>query len=318
MDIGYLLILQDFRNLYGEYFTSFFQKMTYFGELSTTLLIIAGMYWCLSKKYGTYLLLGFHMNRLINGFLKITACAYRPWIRDARITPDETALKTATGYSFPSGHSTNAGVILGGAVVDKNFSKGFRILMLICAVLVAFSRNYLGVHTPQDVIVGLGASLVVMAAAFKLSEAVEKNPSWDVRVVVILIIVAVAIAVYAFLKSYPEDYDAAGQLIVDGSKMARDTLKAVGYTLGFSVGWILERRFVKFETCIDFKTGLVRLVGGFLGFYLVNLVLSPCITNILPAQAATTVNCALIMFYIVFVWPLLYSKIEAGVSKAAR
>ena len=44
MDIGYLLTLQDFRNLYGEYFTTFFQKMTYFGELSTTLLIIAGIY----------------------------------------------------------------------------------------------------------------------------------------------------------------------------------------------------------------------------------------------------------------------------------
>lgn len=44
---------------------------------------------------------------------------------------------------------------------------------------------------------------------------------------------------------------------------------------------------MKFETDIDFKTGLMRLAGGFLGFYLINLVLSTCISNILPVQAAS-------------------------------
>ena len=138
MDINYLLWLQGFREKYGSYFTGFFLKMTFWGELSTTLLVIAAVYWCLSKKYGTYLLLGFHANRLMNGIMKITVCAYRPWIRDPRVLPDETALVTATGYSFPSGHTTNAGVIFGSAVVDRRFRKGFRVLMLAFALAVGF------------------------------------------------------------------------------------------------------------------------------------------------------------------------------------
>lgn len=319
MDISYLLFLQSFREMAGDFFTGFFRKMTFWGELSTVLLVIAAVYWCLSKKYGTYLLLGFHANRLVNGLLKITACVYRPWIRDARIMPDENALATATGYSFPSGHTTNAGVIFGGAVVDKRFRKGFRILMLICAVLVGFSRNYLGVHTPQDVIVGLGASIVMMAAMLKLADAIEKKPSLDIPVVILFLLAAVLIAVYAFMKSYPEDYNEAGALIVDGMKMANDTLKAVGYTTGFSIGWILERRYVKFTTDAGLKIFLARLAGGFLGFYIVNLILSACVSALLPKPAATTVNCALLMFYIVFLWPLIFSAMEekAKISESA-
>ena len=308
MDINYLLWLQGFREKYGSYFTGFFLKMTFWGELSTTLLVIAAVYWCLSKKYGTYLLLGFHANRLMNGIMKITVCAYRPWIRDPRVLPDETALVTATGYSFPSGHTTNAGVIFGSAVVDRRFRKGFRVLMLAFALAVGFSRNYLGVHTPQDVVVGLGVSIAMMAAMLKLSEVIGRNPSWDIRLVIILLSAAVLIAVYAFIKPYPEDYDETGQLIVDGLKMANDTLKAVGYSAGFSIGWILERRFVKFTTDIDLKTRLARFVGGLLGFYIFNLILSACVSALLPKPAATTINCALVMFYIVFLWPLLFSK----------
>ena len=315
MDISYLLFLQDLRERHGDFFLTFFQKMTYWGELSTVLLVIAGIYWCVSKRYGTVLLLGFHMNRLMNGFLKITACVYRPWIRDPRVVPDEKALQTATGYSFPSGHSTNAGVIFGSAVVDKQFSKGFRVIMLVCAALVGFSRNYLGVHTPQDVIVGLGVSIILMAVALKLAQAIEKHPSWDVGVALTLLALSILLAVYAFMKSYPEDFDETGKLIVDGFKMANDTLKAVGYTAGFSIGWILERRFVRFSTDVDMKVRFGRLVSGFIGFYIINLILNAVISALLPKPVATTLNCALIMFYIVFLWPLLFSKIEGSGSE---
>ena len=37
-----------------------------------------------------------------NGFLKVTACAYRTWIRDAAIIPHGNAMKEATGYDYIS------------------------------------------------------------------------------------------------------------------------------------------------------------------------------------------------------------------------
>ncbi len=111
MDISILLALQDFRNGVGGFLASFLSKMTFLGELNTVLVIMALVYWCVNKDFGTYMLMGWSGNRLVNGMLKVTACVYRPWIRDPRIIPYGTSITTATGYSFPSGHTMNAATV---------------------------------------------------------------------------------------------------------------------------------------------------------------------------------------------------------------
>ncbi len=103
MDINYLLALQDFRNGPGACLAGFFTKMTFLGEVTSVIVIMAIIYWCLNKELGTYFILGWGGNRFVNSFLKVTLCAYRPWIRDGRIIPYGDAMTTATGYSFPSG-----------------------------------------------------------------------------------------------------------------------------------------------------------------------------------------------------------------------
>ncbi len=57
MDINILLGLQEFRNGAGAFLADFLLKMTYFGELNTVLVIMAVIYWCVSKDVGTYLLI---------------------------------------------------------------------------------------------------------------------------------------------------------------------------------------------------------------------------------------------------------------------
>ena len=88
---------------------------------------MAIIYWAVSKDFGAYLMMGWSGNRLVNGALKVTACAYRPWIRDARIVPYGNAITTATGYSFPSGHTMNAASIFGGGAVRKDLPKALRV-----------------------------------------------------------------------------------------------------------------------------------------------------------------------------------------------
>ena len=142
MDISILLILQNFRNGAGAFLADFLSKMTFFGELNTTLVIFSIIYWCVSKDFGTYLMMGWSSNRLFNGFLKITACVYRPWIRDERIIPYGNSMTTATGYSFPSGHTTNVSTTFGGLVVRKNKSKALRIISFVIICLVV-SLDYI-------------------------------------------------------------------------------------------------------------------------------------------------------------------------------
>lgn len=314
MDISILLILQEFRNGAGAILADFFSKMTFFGELNTVLVIMAIIYWCISKEFGTYLLMGWSGNRLVNGFLKVTACVYRPWIRDARIIPYGDSINTATGYSFPSGHTMNAATVYGGVTVRKDMPVVLRTVMFLFVVLIACSRIYLGVHTPQDIIVGTMAGMLVMWLTCMLMRWLDAHPNKDVMVACVGIGLAVLIAVYAALKPYPEDFDAAGNLIVEGAKMANDTFKAVGWCAAFLTGWILERRYVGFTTEVPMITRVTRLAIGALAHYAISLILVPLIKLWILGPAGTIVSCFVQMFFIAFLFPWCIKRLE----KSAR
>ena len=318
MDMEILLHLQQFRNGTGAVFADFLSKMTYLADSKTALLIMAIIYWGISRKFGTFLLMGWNANRLVNGFLKITVCAYRPWIRDPRIVPFGKSIDTATGYSFPSGHSTNAASLYGGGMMWKPFPGILRVLFGFLVVLVPFSRLYLGVHMPQDVLFGTGIGLLVMWLTLKMTEQLEIHPEKDWIVSAIGIILALALGVYAAFKPYPADYDANGALLADGSKMAYDTFKCVGWVSAFLIGWILEKRFVRFSTDVPAGTKATRITAGVLGYYAVSLILVPLIRDSLAGAASAVVSCFLQMFYVVFLFPLLFECLEKRYGRAGK
>ena len=310
MDIEILLWLQEFRNTIGAFLAEFLSKMTYFGEMNVTLIIMALIYWCLSKTFGSYLLMGWSGSRIVNGFLKVTACAYRPWIRDARIVPYGSSMTTATGYSFPSGHSMNAASLFGGGVVRKDLPRFLRIVLGVILFLVAFSRIYLGVHTPQDITIGVTGGLLVMWLADRLMKRLQTEPDKDLFVMWTGIVIASLVALDAAFKSYPADYDAAGQLIVDGAKMAADTYKGVGWCVGFLAGWVLERRYIGFSTDVSMMARVTRLVSGLLGYYIVSLIFVPVLKNLIPGTAGIIISCFFQMFYVSFLFPWCIKQMD--------
>ena len=314
MDINILLILQEFRNGAGSCLVSFMTKMSFIGEMNTVLIIMALIYWCISKEFGAYLLMGWSGSRVVNGLLKVTACVYRPWIRDARIVPDSKALAEATGYSFPSGHSMNGAALYGGGAIRKELGKTLRITLGIIVVLIAFSRNFLGVHTPQDILVGMFSGLLVMWLTFKLLEWVKAHPEKDILVMCAGIGAAVSVAVFAAVKSYPVDYDEAGKILVDGAKMANDTYKGVGWCMGFLLGWVLEKRYIGFSTDVPMLTRITRLATGLISYYAVHLILAPLVKSGISGAAGTIVSCFIEMFYAVFVFPLCIKIFEHPTS----
>lgn len=310
MDINILLALQEFRNGAGACLVNFMIKMSYIGEMNTVLIFTALIYWCVSKDYGKYLLMGWSGNRVINGLLKVTACVYRPWIRDARIIPDSEAIVDATGYSFPSGHSMNAASLYGGAAIRKDLSVSLRIVLWVIVALIPFSRIFLGVHAPQDVLVGVGAGLFVMWLINKLMIWVEKHPEKDIVVMCVGIGVSVAVAVYAALKSYPVDYDVNGKLLVDGIKMANDTYKGVGWCIGFLTGWVLETRYIRFSTDVPMMTRVTRLTTGLLGYYAISLIFIPLVKSGIPGPGGIIISCFVQLFYVTFLFPLCMKYLE--------
>ena len=316
MDINILLALQEWRNGAGGILTDFLSKMTFLGELNSVIVIMALIYWSVSKELGTYLMMGWSGNRLVNGALKVTVCAYRPWIRDARIIPYGNSMTTATGYSFPSGHTMNGTTVFGGMALRKDFPGILRAVLFLVVALIAFSRLFLGVHTPQDVLVGACAGLLVMWLTLRLMRWLGSHPEKDLLVVCVGVGLGIVVALYAAFKSYPADYDAEGKLIVDGAKMANDTFKGVGYCVAFLIGWILERRFVAFSTEVPLGQKLARAVIGLLGYYVVSLILVPLIKTWIPGPAGTTLSCFLQMFYVAFLFPLCIKAMERNCAAA--
>ena len=310
MDIDILLALQEFRNGSGAFLAGFLSKMTWLGELNTAIVIMALIYWCVSKEFGSYFLMGWSGNRLVNGMLKVTVCAYRPWIRDVRIVPHGNSITTATGYSFPSGHTMNAATVFGGGAVRRDIPGALRVVLGLLVLLVGFSRNYLGVHTPQDVLVGIVAGTLVMFLTMKLMQWINTHSEKDLPVVCIGVGLGILVAVYAAVKPYPVDTDAAGKVLVDGAKMANDTFKGVGWSVAFLTGWILERRFVRFSTDITMMRRMMRLTFGLLSYYVVSLIFVPAVKDWISGAPGTFVSCYLQMFYVSFIFPWLLKHFE--------
>ena len=170
-------------------------------------------------------------------------------------------------------------------------------------MLIAFSRIYLGVHAPQDILVGMVAGVLVMWLTGKLIKWLEAHPGKDLFIMCLGIAIAVAVAIYAALKPYPVDYDAAGKLLVDGAKMANDTYKGVGWCMGFLAGWVLERRFIGFTTDVPMMVRITRLTAGLFLYYVVSLILMPILKDYIPGAGGTVITCFLQMFYVSFLFP---------------
>jgi len=97
-------------------------------------------------------------------FLK--GCAARP--RPFMALPDVQVFGRDGGYSFPSGHAAIA--FLAATVLSRYF-KGYAVFFTL-ALLVCYSRVYLGVHYVSDVTAG---AIIGSAIGYGLAKAVEEQ-----------------------------------------------------------------------------------------------------------------------------------------------
>lgn len=270
------MFLQFIRQVTGGIFDLFFLRCSDFGMLSISLIfLMSAVYWCLDKKLGEYIIVSMAGANLVNGFAKITACIYRPWILDSRIHPVKEAIATATGYSFPSGHTTDATAFFGGAALRGRFPKLLNAALILCIILVGFSRNYLGVHSVVDVIFGFVFTLIVLLIFSRLFDKLEERPNLDIVISCVGIAISILIVIYALTKSYPMDYDAAGKLIVNPAIMATDTIRNAGLAIGTFICWPVERRFVKFSADGSLETKVTRFIFGFIALLLIETAIFP-------------------------------------------
>lgn len=318
MDIQYLLFLQNLREAAPEIVNKLLYYISEFADSSAPVIVYALVYWCLDKKAGRKMLITFGAALSLNQWIKNTVCAYRPWVRDSRIQVMEGAMESATGYSFPSGHTTEGVVFYGSsALALRKKNKAWIIPCVILALLTAFARNWLGAHTPQDVVVALIIGTASLLLCDRLMDWAEQGTNRDLLVAGIGLAICILFLIHITVKSYPLDYLTDGTLLVDPEVMSVDCYKAGGVLIGALIGWVIENRWVRFTTEVPAKNKVLRLICGVALMLGLN-ELKAIPKKIMPLGYAGLLHHIVLFLFLTAIYPALFNIVEKASKKGQK
>lgn len=273
-----LEILRSIQSISNPFFDMLFQFFTMFGEEVILISIITSIYWAYDKEFGEYIayasLTSLVLNSIIKDIFKLKRPIGEEGIRSLRV-------ETATGYSFPSGHSQGAASFYGSiALYFKN-----RIIYVVAGIiifLVGLSRLYLGVHYPKDVICGIALGIVITVITYKLFNRIQ-NRMWLYAGTFVLFIPALFFAT------------------------STDFIKAMGTYLGFVLGIYVEKKYIKFKVEGKLVNKILRVVIGIL----ILVIIKTTLKVILPdTNIFHFIRYAIITFVGLGIYPALFNKIK--------
>ena len=295
-------ILRFLEGIRTPFLDSFFSVVTHLGE--ETFFIVLGIifFWCIDKKEGYYILSVGFIGTIINQFLKLLFRIPRPWVRDKNFTIVESARSEATGYSFPSGH-TQSSVGVFGSIARYEKAKWLRAVCIAICILVPLSRLYLGVHTPLDVGVSLGISLVLIFGLFPFIQNCFEDTN-KMRILFMgMIILSVLYGAFVNLYNFPRDTDAENL-----SHGVANAFKLLGCTLGVWIGFEVDRKYINFETKGNFLCQVLKFVVGLVPLLAIKEGLKYPFNLLFGiSYIADGVRYLILVVFAVCVWPLTFN-----------
>lgn len=214
-------MLKGIQGLRTPFFDHFFVGITVLGEEYFAISVLCLILWCVNKQAGYRIGFAYISSWILNFSLKEIFHIPRPFALDKDLVPLRP--ETATGYSFPSGHTQSAASL--STAVMANFRKRWLyIIGVSLIILMACSRMYLGVHTLLDV--GVGALLGVgwIFVANILFDHMERTGSKAA----LLVIGAPMIAAMVFIQD-------------------NDYYKIAGTFSGLMLGYLVDAAYIRYE-----------------------------------------------------------------------
>ena len=157
-----ILLIQDHRT---PILDDFFRGITMLGG-TAHMFIVPFVIWSLSYRFGSRLLITLLLSTFVNFALKDLWSQPRPFDLDSRIGPDREI-----GYGIPSGHAQHT-MVEWGLIAHWIANPWFTALAVTLIVFIGFSRVYLGVHFPTDVLAGWALAGLILLLHIRYAERV--------------------------------------------------------------------------------------------------------------------------------------------------
>ena len=308
--MSFLKLLEGLR---CEFLDTVFLIITSLGEETAFLAISIFIFWCVSKKEGYYVLSVGFIGTVINQFLKLIFRIPRPWVLDKDFVPVKDAIKEATGYSFPSGHTQNSVGTFGSVALftKKNW---VRIASVILCVLIPFSRMYLGVHTPLDVFVSVGIAILLIFVLRPVMNSVYKSSKNMYIFLGFMTLLSLSYLLFVELYPFPEDVD-----MNNYHSGLKNGYTLFGALLGMLISYPIESKYIKFDTEGKWYTQIFKAVIGLGLVLLLKSVLKYPLEAFLPADTvARAIRYCIIVIFAVVIYPISFKYFKLLENKIKK
>ncbi len=238
-NMAVMQFLVDHRNVL---LTKFFLLASFAGQVEGYILIVTLIYVMLDKTLAVRLAVLLLMTMCLNHVLKIILKNPRPFIHEGTYlqkwaVSTENAKALATEYSTPSGHAMAGSAFYSYlyAFVENPF---VRVIAVLAILATGFSRPYLGVHYPGDILIGWVIGLLVALVAIKRADKITDG--WNKLSYKYQVAIAVASSMVLWLATI-----AINGWRIDGQPRA--FLGYAGFLTGILIGRPIELSAVNFD-----------------------------------------------------------------------
>jgi len=239
-------LIRTVQLVHGPVLDTIFKAITFLGEEEFFMILLPLILWCVDFAVGARLAFAFLLSPYVNVVLKDLFAHPRPFELDPAVKRHDIG-----GYGLPSGHSQSA-VVLWGTIAAEFHKRWLWVVAILLMVLIGFSRIYLGVHFPTDVLGGWAVGAVLLALYLALEPRIE---AW-LKAASLTVQLALAVAVpLVLMLLYP----------------AKDTASTMAVMMGMGVGVALVRRVAPFSAAGPLWQRVVRFLVGMIGLFAIYL-----------------------------------------------
>lgn len=163
-----LMVITAIQSIRIPALDALFKAITALGSEDFFMILLPLTLWCIDITIGIRLSITFVLATVLNDGLKTIFAHPRPFDLDPWV-----GLYQAEGYGLPSGHAQMA-VVAWGVLAAEIRKRWAWISAVVLMVLIGFSRIYLGVHFPTDVLAGWAIGLLILVIYVRWGSQVEQ------------------------------------------------------------------------------------------------------------------------------------------------